>query len=339
MSNFSYSPLLLPFSWLYGLGTEIRNFLFDLGLRASHSYNIPIICVGNITVGGTGKTPHTEYLIRLLLGTHRVAVLSRGYKRKTRGFQLANPQSNADELGDEPYQIHQKFPDIRVAVDADRCHGAELLSEIFANENSDKRQPIILLDDAYQHRRLTAGLTILLVDYNRPIYKDHLLPAGRLRECCKRADRADIIIVTKCPRNISPTEQNAIEQHLKPAHWQKVFYSTYSYSKLPENSKILLVTGIANPKPLEDALKELGNDVLSLNWADHHDYTSKDIDTITQKAKGRIILTTEKDAAKLQAFSIGMPPYQTISVEVEILGEKKNDFNKLITDYANKGTW
>ena len=339
MDQLPYSPLLLPLSWLYGLGTEIRNLLYDCGLFSSKTYSTPVICVGNITVGGTGKTPHTEYIVRLLHENYRVAVLSRGYKRKSKGFLLANSQSTADELGDEPFQIHQKFPNIRVAVDADRCHGIELLEDMFSHDNYDKRPPCIILDDAYQHRNVKAGLNILLIDYSRPIYKDHLLPAGRLRECSKRKDRADIIIVTKCPPKLSGTEQSAIEQQIDPAHWQKLFFSTYQYSELPTDSSVLLVTGIANPKPLEDKLKEMGNDVVSIQYNDHHDYTPKDIDEISSKASGRILLTTEKDAAKLQAFSLNKLSYKVVSVEVGILNENTETFNKIITDYADKGTW
>lgn len=338
MNQPAYTPLLLPFSWLYGIGTEIRNIMYDCGILSSRSFDVPVICVGNITVGGTGKTPHTEHLIRLLKDTHKIAVLSRGYKRKTKGFLVAKDGTTAAEIGDEPYQMHSKFPDVLIAVDEDRCHGIEILSNIL-KADKDPRKICILLDDAYQHRKVKAGLSILLADYNRPVYHDHLLPAGRLRELHKRADRADLIVITKCPANLSPTEQNAIEQQMKPAHWQQLFYSTYKYSELPENSSVLLVTGIANPKPLEDKLKELGNDVIAINYPDHYDYSPHDIERIRQQAEGRIIITTEKDAAKLQAFAVSQLPIKVVSVETSILNNQQEQFNKIIKDYADKGTW
>lgn len=333
-------PFLLPFAWLYGLGTEVRNILYDSGiLRSVEFHDIPVISVGNLSVGGTGKTPHTEYLVRLLHDSHRVAVLSRGYRRHTKGFQLASHASFPAVVGDEPFQMYRKFPDITVAVDEDRCHGIELLSAMFQADKLSERPACVVLDDAYQHRRVKPGLNILLVDYNHPIYHDYLLPAGRLRELRKRADRADIIIMTKCPPYVSPTEQNAIEQQLHPHHWQQVFYSTYTYSQLPENSSVLLVTGIANPQPLEDRLTELGNDVKSIRFADHHDYTSTDIQHIRSISDGRIIVTTEKDDVKLREFAVSGLTYHIASINVKILNNQEQIFNKIITDYANQGTW
>lgn len=328
--------LALPLSWLYGIGTELRNLLYDSGVLSSRSFDIPVISVGNISVGGTGKTPHTEYLIRLLRQDHHVCVLSRGYKRKSKGFQLATPHSTIDDLGDEPMQMHTKFNDVRVAVDADRCHGIDTLIEI---QKADRQEDsmVVLLDDAFQHRRVKPGLNILLTDYSRPIYKDHLMPTGRLREAAQNAKRADIIIVTKCPEDLSPTEQNAIEQQIQPKNWQRLFYSTFRYSELPKDSQVLLVTGIANPHPLEDRLREMGNEVLSLKFSDHHDYTPSDIESIRHKGEGRTIVTTEKDAVKLKEFVSSDLNFTTASIEVSILNNQQEEFNKIIQEYANTG--
>ena len=191
---------LLPFSWLYGLGVGIRNTLFDLGILKSRSFDVPVISVGNITVGGSGKTPHVEYLIRLLHNKYRVAVLSRGYKRKTKGFILADENSTMKDIGDEPYQMHSKFKDVSIAVDRNRCNGIERITTDEATKDTD----VILLDDAYQHRYVKPGINILLVDYHRLIIYYKLLPAGRLRESKEGKTRADIVIVTKCPKDLKP---------------------------------------------------------------------------------------------------------------------------------------
>ena len=197
---------LLPISWLYGIGVSIRNFLFNIGILKSRSFDIPIISVGNITVGGTGKTPHVEYLIRLLKDNFNIAVLSRGYKRKSKEFILADDDTEMSMIGDEPYQMKQKFPNITVAVDKDRCHGIEQI----CGNNSTKNTDVILLDDAYQHRYVKAGINILLVDYHRMLSSDKLLPAGRLRESEDGKSRADMVIITKCPSDLKPMEFRVI---------------------------------------------------------------------------------------------------------------------------------
>ncbi|MCQ2096301.1 MAG: tetraacyldisaccharide 4'-kinase [Bacteroidaceae bacterium] len=326
--------LALPISWLYGMVTGLRNLLYDSGVLPSRSYDIPVISVGNISVGGTGKTPHTEYLIRLLRATHHVCVLSRGYKRKSHGFQLASPHSTVSDIGDEPMQMHRKFPDVRIAVDADRCHGIDTLIEMRKAERRNDAM-VVLLDDAFQHRRVRPGLSILLTDYHRPIYRDHLMPAGRLRETPANYKRADIIIVTKCPEDLSLTEQSAIEQQIQPQNWQKLFFSTFCYSGLPENSQVLLVTGIANPLPLETKLQDLGNDVITLRFGDHHDYTIQDIDTIRRRSEKRTVVTTEKDAVKLKEFVSADIHFVVASIEVRFLNNQQEEFNNTINDYAN----
>ena len=198
---------LLPLSFLYGIGVKFRNMLFDIGILKSRSFDVPVISVGNITVGGTGKTPHVEYLVQLLKDEFQVAVLSRGYKRRSRGFVLADDESSMEDLGDEPYQIKSKFPNVKVAVDKDRCHGIMMLTDDDRGKND---VDVVLLDDAFQHRYVKPGISILLVDYHRLIIYDKLLPAGRLREPLSGKNRADIVIVTKCPADLRPMEYRVI---------------------------------------------------------------------------------------------------------------------------------
>ena len=257
---------LMPLSWLYGLGVDIRNALFDMGVLPSVSYDIPIINVGNITVGGTGKTPTVEYLIRLLAGRYRVAVLSRGYKRKTKGYILSTTASSIEEIGDEPWQIKQKFPDVIVAVDANRRRGIERLMTDEATKDVD----VILLDDAFQHRYVKAGHNILLVDYHRIISDDCLLPAGRLRERPSSSTRASTIIVTKCPQHINAMGFRVILSSLNVRPYQQLFFSTFTYETMhqlwgdgmlePEtlrkdNTHVLLLTGIAGPRQMEQDVR------------------------------------------------------------------------------------
>ena len=260
---------LLPFSWLYGLGVKLRNQLFDMGVLKSKSYDIPVISVGNITVGGTGKTPHTEYLVRLLSKKYKVAVLSRGYKRKSKGFLLATPDTPVEQIGDEPFQMKRKFPDIYVAVDKDRCHGIERLCDKSVAPDLD----VIILDDAYQHRYVKPGVNILLVDYHRMIVEDRLLPAGRLREPKEGKNRANIVIVTKCPHDIKPMGIRVISKALNLYPYQKLYFSTFRYremiplfdkqasrrtlDQLAENEQVLLLTGIAMPEQMNIQLISL----------------------------------------------------------------------------------
>ena len=321
---------LLPFAWLYGLGTGIRNLMFDTGVIKSKTFNLPVICVGNITVGGTGKTPHTEYLIRLLSKQRQVAVLSRGYKRKTKGYVLATDKTPMSDIGDEPYQMKHKFPHIHMAVDADRCHGIEQLTKPEVKPSTE----VVILDDAYQHRYVKAGLNILLMDYHRLISHDKLLPAGRLRESAAGRMRADIVIVTKCPRDITPMERNGIAQTLDLAAWQKVFFTTYRYPDhldgLGENP--LLVTGIASPKQMEYDLRKHIPQFEVMSFPDHHHFTPQDIEAIRKQAAGRTIITTEKDATRLH----GLDNMKVIPIEVEFIDGKQQEFDQLITDFVNK---
>lgn len=340
---------LLPLAWLYGIGTGLRNKLFDWGILQSKSFDIPIICVGNLAVGGTGKTPHTEYLIHLLQSQGlNVATLSRGYKRHTKGYLLANEHSTAHDIGDEPYQMKQKFPDIRVAVDEDRCHGIEQLLKL-TNPTID----VIILDDAYQHRYAKAGYNLLLTDYNRPYYTDALMPAGRLRETSKGKQRANAIVMTKCPDNIQEEGFTQMAKRLQPAEEQQVFFSRFRYGALKplfataneslEQKQVLLVAGIAQPQPLFEEVSRKAEKVEMLAFSDHHDFTEKEMQLISNKfmqlEEGRrIIVTTEKDAARLAhhpALDKSLHPYiYVLPIEVEILQNKQNTFNLNIIEYV-----
>lgn len=319
---------LLPLSWLYGLVVSIRNLMFDVGMLKSKTFPLPVICVGNITVGGTGKTPHTEYLIRLLSEKHQVAVLSRGYKRQSEGYVLATPTTPMTDIGDEPYQMKHKFPQIHMAVDKERCHG---IAELMKKEVQPPTD-VVILDDAYQHRYVKAGLNILLMDYHRLIYLDKLLPAGRLRESSSGTKRADIVIVTKCPRDITPIERTGIERSLNIENWQKIFFSTYSY---PDDMKgigknPLLVTGIASPEQMIYDLQKIIPKFDVVSFPDHHHFTENDINTIRTRAAGRTILTTEKDATRLH----GLENVKVIPIEVEFI-DGKEDFDNIIRNYVN----
>lgn len=352
------SIVLWPFTILYRAGVWLRNVLFDLEFLKSKSFDMPIISVGNLAVGGTGKTPHIEYLIRLLQNTTSLAVLSRGYKRNTSGYLLADDNSTSKQIGDEPYQIHLNFPNIPIAVDADRVHGVECLSK-----SDDIKIDTVLLDDAYQHRRIRPGLNILLTDYNHLFVFDRLLPLGRLREPSGRKDRADIVIVTKTPDGVSPMDLRVISSQLELHPFQKLFFSTFVYgdlipfvkkddevvnniplSSLTDDDAILLVSGIANPDMLIDTLKRKSNKLIYLSYDDHHQFTSSDINqikkkyqTLSQGATRRIIVTTQKDAAR---FSVMNLPDEieralyVLPIEVKFLNDNHELFNQTIINYV-----
>jgi len=303
---------LLPLSWFYGLGVRFRNLLFDIGLLKSRSFDMPVISVGNITVGGTGKTPHVEYLIRLLQDHVKVAVLSRGYKRKSKGFVKADDQSTARDIGDEPYQMKHKFHDITVAVDSKRVRGIEKLTE------DDNSLDVVLLDDAFQHRYVKPGINILLVDYHRLIIYDKLLPAGRLREPMKGKNRADIVMITKCPKNLTPMEFRVITKAMALYPYQHLYFTSISYDALQplfpnglepkriedlKGQNVLLLTGIASPRLLEEDLSACHVGTTTLAFSDHHNFKDKDIELINSTFEAmkapKCIVTTEKDAARL----------------------------------------
>lgn len=295
--------LLFPFSVIYGGIIALRNLLYDKGFFSSETYSFPVICIGNLNLGGTGKSPMVEYLLEVLIKKYRVAVLSRGYKRKTKGFKLLSGSETAAEVGDEPLQFKLKYPQAQVAVDENRQHGIQKLRE------QEVPPEVILLDDAFQHRKVKAGLNILLTTFNALFYKDLILPSGNLREPKRGAKRANIIVVTKCPPDISIEKRNQIRHGLKPESHQSVFFSSISYSEEIRNKKkatiisaienFTLVTGIANPKPLVEHLKSKNLDFEHLAFPDHHHFTVSELEKIKNKAP---VLTTEKDYMRLKDF-------------------------------------
>ncbi len=338
--------ILYPLSILYGEITDIRNKAYDKNIFPSTSFDIPVISVGNLSTGGTGKTPQVEYLIRLLRDDYKIAVLSRGYKRKSKGFQIADKRSTAEQMGDEPLQYYRKFDDIIVAVDTDRINGIHQL------ENLKLPPEVIFLDDAFQHRKVNSGLSILLTTYEKLYVDDSILPAGDLREKISGANRADIIIVTKCKNQLSEEAQFKIAQKLKPELHQTVFFSTIVYedrviSKSNEikiadlySYDILLVTGIAKPQPLIDFLNDKKIKIKHLKFTDHHNFTKKEIHNIERvfskiSNEKKIILTTEKDFVRT---------FEEINNEVYYLPiltkfiSNENDFNKLIINYVQQNT-
>jgi tetraacyldisaccharide 4'-kinase len=344
-----------PLSLLYGLVIWIRNTLFDFKILKSKEFKIPVISVGNITVGGTGKTPHTEYLIKLLKNEYKLALLSRGYKRKTRDFRIATENSNYEEIGDEPYQVKKKFPEISVAVDANRVNGIEKIMRNVPETD------IILLDDAFQHRSVSPGVNILLIDYNRPIFNDSLLPMGRLREPASQKDRADIIIVSKTPENITAIEKRLYLKQVNARPYQTVFFTSLKYGgPVPifdakdkilfdfsdPTLSILLLTGIANPTPLIKEINTRYKEVTHLKFPDHYAYAKNDILSIVEKlnslsGKNKIILTTEKDAARLHIFAdaeIKPEFWYYIPIEIVFHEGEADAFNRQIIHYVQNNS-
>ncbi len=347
---------LLPFSWLYGLGVRFRNQLFELGILKSKSYKTPVISVGNITVGGSGKTPHVEYIVRLLKNELKVAVLSRGYKRKSKGYVLANNSTTMLEIGDEPYQMKRKFNDIYVAVDKNRCAGIEHLT----TDEETKDTEVILLDDAFQHRYVTPGINILLIDYHRLIIYDKLLPAGRLREPQSGKSRADIVIITKCPKDLKPMEYRVLTKAMDLYPYQGLFFTSIDYGhlkaiffndektldSLSNQTNVLLVTGIASPKQLTTDLKQYGCNITSMAFDDHHLFTNKDIQRINDMFEAmpspKIIITTEKDASRLECIE-GMTEnvkkhLYMLPITVSFRQEQQELFNEKILSYVRKNS-
>ena len=324
--------LLFPFAIVYGWITNIRNFLYDKGVLKSYSFDIPIIAVGNLSVGGTGKTPQIEYLIRLLSPNYKIATLSRGYKRKSQGYVLADSSATAESLGDEPFQMHQKFPNIKVAVDADRKNGIENLLKL------DDKPEVILLDDAFQHRKVKAGFYIMLSAYDDLFYNDFILPTGNLRESKSGAKRANVIIITKCPKNLSINEQESIKSKIKldvPIFFSYIDYDTKVYndiekidvSEIIEKEKII-IAGIAKPEPFLKFLKR-ENDVIMV-YPDHHHFSQNDINTIEEKSSGKITITTEKDYVRLKSQNLNNLYYLPIKSTFLI---NDQTFNSLVNAY------
>ena len=346
---------LLPLSKLYGFAVSLRNTMFNIGLLKSRAFDIPVISVGNITVGGTGKTPHVEYLIRLLHDTFHVAVLSRGYKRTSKGYIKATPQSTMPEIGDEPYQMKQKFPDITVAVDKDRCHGIEQLMA------DDQQLDVVLLDDAFQHRYVKPGINILLVDYHRLIIYDELLPAGRLREPLEGKERADIVIITKCPKDLKPMEYRVVTKAMNLFPYQQLYFTTIDYDRLRPvfhreqaekelhelaDVHVLLLTGIGSPEQVQHDLQPYAPHLTTLTFADHHVLNDKDVQLINETFEAlpspSIIVTTEKDATRLQEAE-GLSEHvranlYILPIRICFMQEQGESFNNYIINYVHKNS-
>jgi len=330
--------ILFPFAILYGFITSIRNFLFDKGILKSYSFDLPIIAVGNLSVGGTGKTPQIEYLIRLLSEKYKVATLSRGYKRQSEGFILANESSDALELGDEPFQFYQKFKDIQVAVDANRKNGIEQL--LF----SSNKPEVILLDDAFQHRKVKAGFYIMLTSYGDLYINDFMLPTGNLRESRSGAQRADVVVVTKCPANLSLDAQNAIKETLNLSSNQSLFFTFIEYDEMVysdikainvEQIKTmdkLLLAGIAKPESFFAHLKNENDECLT--FPDHHNFSESELIEIKQKASDKIIVTTEKDYVRLKGSILSGQLY-FLPIKSSFISEE-DSFNKKILNYVGQ---
>ncbi len=346
---------LSPLSWLYGLAVSLRNWLFNVGLLHQQSYDIPVIAVGNITVGGTGKTPHVEYLVRLLHKLTKVAVLSRGYKRRSKGYVLADDSSTALTIGDEPYQMTRKFKDIYVAVDANRREGIARLT----TDESTNDVGVILLDDAFQHRYVKPGINILLVDYHRLIIYDKLLPAGRLREPLSGKRRADFVIVTKCPADLKPMDIRVLTKAMGLYPYQELFFTTMEYGELyplfegsndePPKLKghnVLMLTGIASPEEMESDIKTKCRSLTTMTFRDHHVFTPKDIEAISdafaQMDSPKIIVTTEKDSTRLLQAKLTdaiKSALYVLPIQVRfMLNQDEELFNNKIISYVRKNS-
>ncbi len=342
----SFRVLLLPIAVIYGFIIFIRNRLFDNNYLKSAEFNFPLICVGNLAVGGTGKSPMVEYLINLLKPRFKVGTLSRGYKRRTKGYALANTSTTALEIGDEPMQFHSKFPDIAVASCEERIVGIPHLLQDVPNLQ------VIILDDAFQHRTVRAGLNILLTEYNNLYSHDFFLPTGDLRDEWASAKRAQIIIVTKCPYDLSAEMKQKAIRSLNPGAVQKIFFTTIEYGTpyhifnhgdewlITPRDEVLLVCGIANPKPLKEYLLEKTHTYYQQDYSDHHIFSIDDLNEIKSKfeeitAKDKLILTTEKDAVRLLKFSeqLATLPMYVLPIKHYFLFEEGEQFNELVTDF------
>ena len=340
--------VLTPLSFLYGAVIFLRNWLYDHGYFKSIEFDFPVICIGNLSVGGTGKTSHVEYLIFLLSQHFRIAVLSRGYKRKTSGYIEIQPNSPAADGGDEPVMLKKKFPHVTVAVSEDRAMGIpQLLSD-------HPQLDVILLDDAFQHRSVRAGSNILLTSYEDLFTRDMILPAGSLREFKSASRRAEFIVVTKCPPQLDDRERVKIKNEIAPQKNQLIFFSYQTFGKpymitdasvrldLQKNNTVILFCGIASPKSLQNYLEEKVQKVYTVEFSDHHLYTRFDIEQITETFQNvehadKLLLTTEKDAVRLQPYAKWIVekklPIFVLPLRVEFFSDDKKIFDEEITGY------
>lgn len=341
--------LLYPLALIYGTLVWLRNRLYDTGFFSSVSFSVPVISVGNLSVGGTGKTPHVEYLIRLLEYQYNIATMSRGYKRRTQGFLLADENTNALRIGDEPMQYHMKYPEVAVSVAEERITGIPRLLQLKPQTD------VILLDDAYQHRSVKPGLNILITDFSKPFFNDFILPYGTLRERRKAYQRADIIIVSKSPATLNEQEAKDIIHQIEPLSHQQVFFSTLQYD-LPydffskevialKNKNVLLVCGIAKPQYLMQYITAQAKAVHTLSYNDHHYFVTKDLEEMKDtynnwQENNKIILTTEKDAARLLLHADKLKEWNitiaVLPIKVAFLLNQSSQFDTLIHQYVEK---
>jgi len=346
----SFRLLLFPFSILYGWVVWVRNQLYDRGLLTVTRFNVPIICVGNLSVGGTGKSPMVEFLLHMLASKYRVATLSRGYRRRTKGYVLAGSETTAIEIGDEPMQFHQKYPDVTVAVGERRVEAVPQL--LYDRPDTE----VIILDDAFQHRSIGAGLNIVLTDYSNPYCRDFFLPAGDLRDSRSRAGKSDIIIVTKCPASLSNLQARAMEMELSPHPLQSLFFSTIAYgipygltnrlsASLHPDTEVLLICGIANPEPLKKWLEHQVAGFEMMRFRDHHIFNIDDLMEIKQRFQAmqslkKFILTTEKDAVRLYKFGQALAdlPIFVLPIHMEFLFDGYRKFRGIIDNFIDSTT-
>jgi tetraacyldisaccharide 4'-kinase len=345
----SFRVLLLPLAILYGAIIYCRNWMYKKQILKSVSFNIPIICVGNLSLGGTGKSPMVEHLLSILSEDYKIATLSRGYKRKTKGYALAGSQTTALEIGDEPMQFHIKYPNVSVAVGERRIEAIPQLVQDIPNLSG------IILDDAFQHREIIAGLNILLTDFSNLYCDDIFFPTGDLRDERGSAKRADIIVVTKCPSDLSEAARDEIIEKIYPAQHQSVFFTSIAYETpyhiynpnlewpLSLKDEVLLVCGIANPLPLKEYLHEHTNTYYQISYSDHHIFSIEDLNEIKDKfdqihSKSKLILTTEKDAVRLVKYTeeLNEIPLYVLPIKPHFLFNAEKAFNSLVTDYLAK---
>lgn len=340
--------LLFPFSVLYGIVVSIRNFLYNERILRAHRFDFPVICVGNLSVGGTGKTPMTEYLIRLLKDNYKIVTLSRGYKRKTKGFVWAKEDANVNMIGDEPMQLHLSFPEIKVAVGEDRARAIKHIMYDMPDTE------VIILDDAFQHRSVEAGYNILLTAYQSLYTQDCFLPTGNLRDAKTSALRADVVVVTKCPPLLGIQEKESIVQKLALHPSQKVFFTTIEYAPLQPlfnapsialdtNMEVVLVTGIAHTTHIEQYIKEQVKQVSLLAYMDHYSFDEKDFDEIIatlkkKKSAQKIIVTTAKDAVKWMPFAHKFKdiPVYILPIKQQFLFDEEQLFNQALIRFIKK---
>lgn len=341
----SFRYFLFPFSLIYGLIIRLRNWMYDKNILSSYSFNFPIICVGNIAVGGTGKTPMVEYLVQLLKTEYKIATLSRGYKRKTRGFAIANESTTALEIGDEPMQLHKKFPDISVAVGEERIISIPELLHFRPDSQ------VIILDDAFQHRQVKPGLNIVLTEFTNLYTRDFMLPTGDLRDDKHSMKRADVIVVTKCKTSLNNQERNEIVGEISPSNEQPVFFTEIIYTdpyhlfnkqkiNISHDTDVLLICGIANPRLVKDFLNTHVHTYDMLRYPDHHIFNIDDLEEIKRhftriKSPKKLILTTEKDGVRLEKFEQELKnlPIYVLPVEHSFLFDEAENFKSRIIDF------